>query len=92
MDINVLRSAVTLCAFVLFVAIVLWAYRPSKRGQFELKPTDDGGTRLVGTTWYQHGLLPESYWRLWSDAVLHRIHARVLNHIRSLAEAESSRR
>lgn len=64
----------------------------SRRGQFELKPTDDGGTRLVGTTWYQHGLLPESYWRLWSDAVLHRIHARVLNHIRSLAEAESSRR
>ena len=64
----------------------------SKRGQFELKPTNDGGTRLVGTTWYQHGLLPESYWRLWSDAVLHRIHGRVLNHIRSLAEAESSRR
>jgi cytochrome c oxidase cbb3-type subunit 4 len=35
MDINVLRSVVTLCAFVLFVAIVVWAYRPSGRGQFD---------------------------------------------------------
>jgi cytochrome c oxidase cbb3-type subunit 4 len=35
MDINVLRSAVTLCAFVLFVAILVWAYRPSRRGQFD---------------------------------------------------------
>jgi cytochrome c oxidase cbb3-type subunit 4 len=35
MDINVLRSAVTLCAFVLFVGIVVWAYRPSGRRQFD---------------------------------------------------------
>ncbi len=35
MDINVLRSAVTLFAFVLFVAIVVWAYRPSRRGRFD---------------------------------------------------------
>jgi hypothetical protein len=60
----------------------------SKRGQFELFPTGDGGTRLVGTTWYQHGLLPERYWRVWSDHILHTIHLRVLNHIRALSEAE----
>jgi uncharacterized membrane protein YhaH (DUF805 family)/uncharacterized protein YndB with AHSA1/START domain len=63
----------------------------SKRGQFELFPTVDGGTRLVGTTWYQHGLLPDRYWRLWSDAILHRIHSRVLGHIRNLAEADRLR-
>ncbi len=63
----------------------------SKRGQFELMPTADGGTRLVGTTWYRHGLMPEIYWRWWSDAILHRIHARVLEHIRNLAEGGVSR-
>jgi len=63
----------------------------SRRGQFELFPTATGGTRLVGTTWYQHGLSPDAYWRLWSDAILHRIHARVLEHIRTLAEAEPRR-
>jgi hypothetical protein len=63
----------------------------SRRGQFELFPTATGGTRLVGTTWYQHGLSPDVYWRLWSDAILHRIHARVLEHIRTLAEAEPRR-
>jgi hypothetical protein len=26
------------------------------------------------------------YWRLWSDAILHRIHGRVLRHIKAEAE------
>ena len=30
---------------------------------------------------------PAFYWRLWSDAIIHRIHLRVLNHIKELAEA-----
>lgn len=62
----------------------------SRRGQFELFPMPSGGTRLVGTTWYQHGLSPDAYWRVWSDAILHRIHSRVLQHIRTLAEADRS--
>ena len=62
----------------------------SKRGQFELFPLPDGGTRLVGTTWYQHGLLPEAYWRIGSDFIIHTIHQRVLTHIRSLAETPPS--
>lgn len=54
----------------------------SQRGEFLLQPLDEGHTRLVGTTWYRHGLWPELYWKLWSDAILHRIHLRVLRHIR----------
>lgn len=58
----------------------------SKEGQFLLIPLPDGGTRLEGTTWYQHGLWPAAYWRFWSDVMIHRIHMRVLRHIRDEAE------
>jgi hypothetical protein len=30
---------------------------------------------------------PAGYWRLWCDAIVHRIHLRVLRHIKRLAEA-----
>jgi hypothetical protein len=30
---------------------------------------------------------PAGYWRRWSDAVVHRIHLRVLRHIKRLAES-----
>jgi hypothetical protein len=58
----------------------------SNGGQFLLTPLPDGGTRLEGTTWYHHGLWPATYWRLWSDVIIHRIHMRVLTHIRDEAE------
>jgi hypothetical protein len=29
---------------------------------------------------------PAGYWRLWSDAIIHRIHVRVLTHVKHLAE------
>ncbi len=35
MDINLLRSAVTVVAFALFVAILVWAYLPAQRQRFE---------------------------------------------------------
>lgn len=35
MDINFLRSAVTLAAFAAFVGIAVWAYLPSRRQQFD---------------------------------------------------------
>lgn len=60
----------------------------SQRGQFLLEPTADGGTRLRGTTWYQHHLWPAVYWRVWSDFIIHTIHRRVLNHVKALAERE----
>jgi hypothetical protein len=64
----------------------LHGYFQARRGQFELEPQPDGTTLLRGTTWYSHGLRPESYWWLWSDALVHTIHRRVLEHIRTAAE------
>lgn len=64
----------------------LHGFLESKGGQFLLTPLPNGGTRLEGTTWYQHGLWPASYWRVWSDAIIHRIHMRVLRHIRDESE------
>jgi uncharacterized membrane protein YhaH (DUF805 family) len=58
----------------------------SRAGQFRLERLAHGHTRLEGTTWYQHGLWPASYWRLWSDFLIHRIHLRVLRHIQRQAE------
>ena len=64
----------------------LHGYLVSKGGQFLLTPLPNGGTRVEGTTWYRHSLWPAPYWRLWSDAIIHKIHWRVLNHIREKAE------
>jgi len=65
----------------------LHGYFVSKEGEFRLVDLGNGRTRVIGTSWYQHGLWPAQYWRLWSDAIIHRIHARVLGHIKELAEA-----
>jgi cbb3-type cytochrome oxidase subunit 3 len=35
MDLNLVRSAVTVAALVAFLAIVLWAYRPSRRERLD---------------------------------------------------------
>jgi hypothetical protein len=58
----------------------------SSGGQFLLTPLPNGGTRLEGTTWYRHGLAPAPYWRVWSDVIIHKIHMRVLRHIKEEAE------
>jgi hypothetical protein len=58
----------------------------SKQGEFRLIPIDGGAhTRLEATTWYQHSLQPAGYWRWWSDAIIHRIHTRVLRHVQATA-------
>jgi hypothetical protein len=67
----------------------LHGFLVSNGGQFLLMPLPNGGTRLEGTTWYRHSLWPAGYWRLWSDAIIHRIHLRVLKHIRDEAEGVS---
>lgn len=64
----------------------LHGFLVSEGGQFLLTPLSNGGTRLEGTTWYKHGLWPSAYWHVWSDAIIHRIHMRVLRHIRDEAE------
>jgi uncharacterized membrane protein YhaH (DUF805 family) len=60
----------------------------STRGEFQLVPLNDGRTRLEGRTWYRFDMFPASYWSLWSDFFIHRIHERVLEHIKGLAEAK----
>jgi hypothetical protein len=64
----------------------LHGYMVSKHGQFKLTPRD-GKILLEGTTWYSHSLAPQWYWGPISDQIIHRIHERVLNHIRDVAEA-----
>jgi uncharacterized membrane protein YhaH (DUF805 family) len=58
----------------------------SRRGEFRLIRRPDGGTRLEGHTWYELEASPTLYWRFWSDAIIHRIHARVLAHVKQLSE------
>jgi hypothetical protein len=65
-------------------------YMVSKQGEFRLTPLANDRTLVEATTWYSHGLWPAEYWRWWSDAIIHRIHLRVLNHIRELAENSPS--
>ena len=35
MDINILRSLVTAFSFALFVGILIWAYRPARKAEFD---------------------------------------------------------
>jgi uncharacterized membrane protein YhaH (DUF805 family) len=64
----------------------LHGYFESHQGQFLLTGLDGGRTRVEGATWYSHSMWPEGYWHWWSDYVIHRIHIRVLEHIRTQAE------
>lgn len=61
-------------------------------GQFELVPLPGGRTRLEGTTWYRHNMWPAAYWRLWSDFIIHRVHGRVLDHVKALSEVDATHR
>ena len=61
-------------------------YLRSRRGEFRLVPVSDGRTRLEGHTWYELEMAPEGYWQLLSDYLIHRIHDRVLNHIKREVE------
>jgi hypothetical protein len=62
----------------------------SRYGSFRLEPRGDGGTRLVGTTGYTFEMAPALYWNAWSDAMIHAIHRRVLEHVRRVAERGAS--
>jgi uncharacterized membrane protein YhaH (DUF805 family) len=60
----------------------------SKHGEFRLIPLATGGTCLEGRTWYEVDMYPNWYWNMWSDAIIHRIHLRVLEHIKTVAEED----
>lgn len=61
-------------------------YFVSKQGQFKLTALPNGKTLLEGTTWYYHNIKPTFYWQLWSDHIIHKIHDRVLTHIKTNSE------
>ncbi len=63
-------------------------YFVSKQGQFKLIALPNDKTLLEGTTWYYHNIKPAVYWQLWSDYIIHKIHVRVLNHIKFNSENE----
>ena len=63
-------------------------YFVSKQGQFKLTELPNGNTLLEGTTWYYHNIRPTFYWQIWSDHIIHKIHERVLTHIKKNAENE----
>jgi uncharacterized membrane protein YhaH (DUF805 family) len=67
----------------------LQGYFVSHQGQFELTRLPGNHTKLEGTTWYTDRVWPAAYWQLWSDYIIHRIHLRVLRHIREEAESAS---
>jgi hypothetical protein len=58
----------------------------SRAGQFHLTALPNGRTKLEGTTWYHHHMWPATYWRWWSDHIIHTIHLRVLRHVKQLSE------
>lgn len=64
----------------------LHGYWVSKQGQFKLTRLKNGHTLLEGTTWYENRIKPGFYWTIWSDFIVHSIHARVLEHIKSQSE------
>lgn len=66
----------------------LHGFYESRQGEFQLTALPGNRTRVDGTSWYQHGLEPAQYWRLWSDYVVHQVHHRVLEHVKRLAEQD----
>jgi hypothetical protein len=66
-------------------------YFRSRRGEFRLVALADGRTRLEGSTWYEMRLEPAAYWVLFGDALIGRIHRRVLQHVKAVTETESAR-
>ena len=68
----------------------LHGYVRSKKGEFRLAALADGRTRIDGTSWYEIDMQPEAYWSMWTDASVHAIHRRVLEHIKKEVEAGNS--
>jgi hypothetical protein len=58
----------------------------SRRGEFRLIALPGGRTRLEGRTFYELSMAPQPYWAMFGDAIIHRIHDRVLQHIRTEVE------
>ena len=67
----------------------LQGYLQSHEGELRITALPHGRTLLEGTTWYTDRIWPSEYWQFWSDLIIHHIHLRVLNHIKTLSEKGS---
>jgi uncharacterized membrane protein YhaH (DUF805 family) len=61
-------------------------YLKSRRGEFRLMALPGGRTRLAGSTYYTLDVFPSWYWSRYADAIIERIHMRVLRHVKRLSE------
>jgi hypothetical protein len=61
----------------------------SLEGGFKLTALPDGRTRLVGESHYLLNIAPASYWNLWTEEIVHMVQRRVLEHVKTRAEAGS---
>lgn len=66
----------------------LKGYFVTSKGRFKLTALPGNKCRLEGTTWYTHKIFPQTYWKWWSQSIIHDIHERVLKHIQLQAETE----
>lgn len=64
----------------------LHGHMASEKGQFRLEQKGDM-VLLEGTTWYRHEMWPQWYWIPMTDRIIHKIHHRVLQHIKTTVEA-----
>ena len=62
----------------------------TSHGEFRLVALEGGRTRLEGRTWYTLDMQPAMYWSAIADTILHAIHGRVLEHVKSEAERQDS--
>jgi hypothetical protein len=62
----------------------------STQGRFVLRRLPGSRTLLLGTSWYENRMWPQTYWAVWSDSLIHRIHLRVLRHVKAVSEADTS--
>lgn len=66
-------------------------YFKSYKGQFKLIKIGENATLLEGTNWYKVDVYPQFYWKLWANAIIHKVHYRVLENIKLTSEIESLR-
>jgi hypothetical protein len=55
-------------------------------GEFRLIALENGRTRLEGRTWYSLRMQPALYWHTIADTILHAVHQRVLEHVKTESE------
>jgi hypothetical protein len=58
-----------------------------EKGQFLIKDNHDGTVTLTGNSWYRLHVFPAWYYDWWAEKIVRAVHLRVMEHIKTLAEA-----